>query len=331
VEQITIRVLGELVADAVRVGRGVRATVLAALLCHQGRPVSVGELIALVWGATAPATAATMVHGAVARLRTSLEPGRGADPGQVIGSVDGGYVVGPEIGLDSATFERLLTEGWGLADTSPDRAEPVLAAALALWRGPAYAGIEQPFARDEAARLEELRLQCVERHAGVVLALGRPEQAVAELQPLVAAHPTRERAAAALLAALHAADRHAEAVACYRRLRRVLVDELGVEPGAALRAAAADASGHGDGGRPGAVGLPTPISTFVGREDDLAAGHGGDRLADALAGSGLRQIGGDPARHRLVDGVALEVGAEQDHARGQAVAPQRVDDVHPAQ
>ena len=69
----------------------------------------------------------------------------------------------------------------------------------------------------------------------------------------------------------------------------------------------------------------------LGREDDLAAGHGGDRVADALAGSGLRQVGADPARHGLVDGVALEMGAQQDDARGQAVAPQRVDDVHPAQ
>ena len=69
----------------------------------------------------------------------------------------------------------------------------------------------------------------------------------------------------------------------------------------------------------------------LGREDHLAAGHGGDRVADPLAGRGLREVGADPARDGLVDRVALEVGAEQDHARGQAVAAQRLDDVHPAQ
>ena len=309
--EVRIRVLGELVAetaDAVRIGRGVRAAVLAALLCHHARPVPVGELIDLVWGAAAPATAATMVHGAVARLRTSLEPDRRGGPGQVIGSVDGGYVIGTEIGLDSAAFEQLLTEGRQLADTSPVRAEPVLAAALALWRGPAYAGIEQPFARDEAARLEELRLQCVERHADVVLGLGHPGRAVAELQPLVAAHPTRERAAAALVAALHAADRHAEAAACYRRLRRVLVDELGVEPGAALRAAA-EASGHG--GR-SAARLPTPISSFVGREDELArvgallAAH---RLTTLTGpgGTGKTRLAVEVARRAAADAVFVDL------------------------
>ena len=69
----------------------------------------------------------------------------------------------------------------------------------------------------------------------------------------------------------------------------------------------------------------------LGGEDHLAAGDGGDRVADPLAGRGLRQVGGDPARDGLVDRVAVEVGAEQDHARRHAVAPQRVDDVHPAQ
>jgi predicted ATPase/DNA-binding SARP family transcriptional activator len=270
VGQVRFRVLGELVAeipDAVRIGRSTRAAVLAALLRHRGRAVPVDELVDLVWGADAPATAATMVHGAVARLRTLLEPDRGAGPGRVIVSVEGGYAVGSEVRLDAATFERRLADGRALAATAPDRAAPLLAAALDLWRGPAYGGIEQPFARDDAARLEELRLQCVELRADVALALGRPQSAVAELQPLVAAHPTRERAAAVLLAALHAADRRAEAAALYRRTRRVLVDELGVEPGDALRTAAAHALG--DGGRRGAVRLPTPISSFVGREDDL--------------------------------------------------------------
>ena len=228
--------LGELVVvdglRTVRVGRSTRAVVLAALVCRVGRPVAVEELVDLVWGDGAPPTAATMVHGAVARLRRELA-------GELVGTTGGGYVVDVEV--DAVAFERLITVG------PPAEVAQRSAAALALWRGAAYAGIGRPFARDEADRLEELRRRCVEQLADAELALGRPERAVPQLTALVTADPTRERAAAQLMRALHRLDRQADALAVYRRVRATLVAELGLEPGPALRAAEAEVLRGGAG------------------------------------------------------------------------------------
>ena len=223
-----------------------------------------GSLVDLVWG-DAPPTAATMVHGAVARLRREL-------PSGLIGTMGGGYVV--DAPVDAVEFETL--QAWSAPAATVARTST---AALALWRGPAYAGIGRPFARDEAARLEELRRRCVERLADACFALGRPNRVVAELSELVAAEPTRERAAAQLMLALHAADRQADALAVYRRVRATLVEERGVEPGPALRAAEARVLGgpgdlrkheapHRSAGD--AARLPAAISSFVGRAHDLA-------------------------------------------------------------
>jgi len=277
-------VLGELVVvdglRTVRVGRSTRAVVLAALVCRVGSRVAVEELVDLVWGDGAPPTAATMVHGAVARLRRELA-------GELVGTTGGGYVVDVEV--DAVAFERLMAVG------PPAEVAQRSAAALALWRGAAYAGIGRPFARDEADRLEELRRRCVEQLADAELALGRPERAVPQLTALVTADPTRERAAAQLVRALHRLDRKADALAVYRRVRATLVAELGLEPGPTLRAAEAEVLS----GRPGAprewqrgdewqqgdtadtqrpechpaatpARLPAAISSFVGRGDDVA-------------------------------------------------------------
>ena len=280
--------LGELVVEdgarSVRVGRSTRAAVLAALVCHVGRPVTVEELVELVWGDGAPPTAATMVHGAVARLRRELA-------GDLVGTTGGGYVVDTEV--DAVTFEGLVAAGPppGIARRTATLPHPAgvqlsaaevaerSAAALALWRGAAYAGIGRPFARDEAERLEELRRRCIEQLADAALALGRPERALPQLTALVVAEPTREHAAAQLMRALNRLDRHADALAVYRRVRATLVAELGLEPGPALRAAEAEVLG----GRVGAprewrrgdtavtpARLPAAISSFVGRGDDVA-------------------------------------------------------------
>jgi len=281
-------VLGELVVEdgarSVRVGRSTRAAVLAALVCHVGRPVTVEELVELVWGDGAPPTAATMVHGAVARLRRELA-------GDLVGTTGGGYVVDTEV--DAVTFEGLVAAGPppGIARRTATLPHPAgvqlsaaevaerSAAALALWRGAAYAGIGRPFARDEAERLEELRRRCIEQLADAALALGRPERALPQLTALVVAEPTREHAAAQLMRALNRLDRQADALAVYRRVRATLVAELGLEPGPALRAAEAEVLG----GRVGAprewrrgdtavtpARLPAAISSFVGRGDDVA-------------------------------------------------------------
>jgi predicted ATPase/DNA-binding SARP family transcriptional activator len=229
-----------------------------------------------------------MVHAAVAAIRRVLEPG----VPQVLVTRDGGYVldVSPER-VDAARFERALEAGRRLIATSPQRASSLLAEALAEWRGPALAGVEEPFARAAAARLDELRLQCYELHADVELRLGRHETVVAGLEELAAAHPLREELCAHLIVALYRCGRQADALAAYRRLRATLVGELGVEPGERLRGLELAVLRHDQRLLPvraGGAGLPAPLGLFVGRDgelEDLSALVRSDRLV-TLTGPG---------------------------------------------
>jgi DNA-binding SARP family transcriptional activator len=133
-------------------------------------------------------------------------------------------------------FERLREQGRAaLAVGSAARAAVHLRAALALWRGPALAEFDEPFAAIEAARLEELQLACVEDRIDAELALGGHALLVGELEALVARHPFRERPRGQLMLALYRSGRQVEALAGYRRLRELLTSELGLEPSPALR------------------------------------------------------------------------------------------------
>ncbi|MCD2195159.1 AAA family ATPase [Actinomycetospora endophytica] len=255
-------------------GRRRTAEVLAALLVDRGRSMSVDDVVAAVWGDEAPPTAATMVHGAVRRLRTMADEDRGRDRGRFVISRAGRYEVPPEVGLDAAEFEALVAEARPLTASSPARAARLLDEALALWRGPAYEGIEQALARDEAGRLEELRRRCAEMLAEVELALDEPARAVAVLEPVVTADPCRERSAGLLMLALARTGRPAEALRLFERVRVGLVEALGVAPGPELREI--EAGIRTGGGAPARRGPPpppqrppVPVSSFVGREDDL--------------------------------------------------------------
>jgi predicted ATPase/DNA-binding SARP family transcriptional activator len=271
-------VLGELVlvrgARSYPVGGRRTAEVLAAVLVDPARPRSVEDLVTAVWGEQAPASAATMVHGAVRRLRTMADPGRGTEPGRFLPLCGGRYAVAPDVVLDAAEFERLLAEARPIAGSSPARAAQLLREALALWRGPAYDGIGQPFAQDEATRLEELRVQGAELLAEAELACGDPGRAVSILEPVVAADPARERAAGSLMVALRRIDRAGDALRVFERVRVVLADALGVEPSPALREIGSAIRRGDDTPRPEPPrrpqALPTPVSSFVGRDDDLA-------------------------------------------------------------
>ncbi len=174
------------------VGGPRRRALLAALLLHPGMSLPVERLVGMLWPDPPPPTASTMVHGAVAAIRRALEPGAP----HVLVTRDGGYVLEvPPEWVDAARFERALEAGRRLLATSPQRASSLLAEALAEWRGPALAGVEEPFARAAAARLDELRLQCFELHADAELRLGRHSTVVALLDELAAAHPLRESCA----------------------------------------------------------------------------------------------------------------------------------------
>jgi YVTN family beta-propeller protein len=213
-----------------------RRGLLAILLLHANEVVAADRLIDELWGERPPATAAKALQVHVWRLRSVLGGRGGEGP---LATQGGGYVlrVGPGE-LDLGVFERLLGEGRAaLAAGSPEAASVALAEALALWRGPALAEFEeQPLARNAIGRLEQLRLEALEARIDADLALGRHRAVVAQLEGLVSANPLREHLRAQLMRALYRCGRQADALALYRETRRLLSDELGLEPGGELRA-----------------------------------------------------------------------------------------------
>jgi DNA-binding SARP family transcriptional activator len=204
----------------VALGSSRQRAVLACLLVGERVPVPVARLIELLWGCCPPPTAATMVHTAIAGLRNALEPGRrGGDAGLLV-TRDGGYVlrVSPDA-IDTVRFERLLTEGRRAVPAAPERAHRLLVEALGLWTGPALAGVEQAFARDEADRLDSLRVQCAELKAEADLRLGLHQEVVSELGTLVSGNPLREPLSRLLMVALYRCGRQSEALSARRPAR----------------------------------------------------------------------------------------------------------------
>jgi DNA-binding SARP family transcriptional activator len=209
------------------VGGGKQRALLAVLLLHANEVVSTDRLLDDLWGASPPATAAKSIQLYVSRLRKVLGDGRlmTRPPGYVL-RVD-------RAELDVARFERLVGEARA---ADPERAAAKLREALDLWRGAPLADLAyEPFARAEIARLEELRLEALEARVQAELAAGRHAGLVGELEALVAEHPLRERLWGHLMLALYRSSRQAEALEAYRGARRVLADELGLEPSAELR------------------------------------------------------------------------------------------------
>jgi DNA-binding SARP family transcriptional activator len=225
------RILGPLeVRDRgrpIELRRQKQKALLALLLLYTRQPVSSDALIEGLWGEEPPATSRSALRNYVSQLRAALG-------GQVLSSRGGGYVldVAPEE-IDLHRFERLAAEA--RSGSAIERREK-LREALALWRGPALAGLEfEPFAGEECRRLEELYLATREELLDAELALGAGAERVGELEAAVASSPFRERLRGQLMLALYQAGRQAEALEAYRETRRVLVDELGLEPGDALR------------------------------------------------------------------------------------------------
>ena len=218
------------------------------------------------------------------------------------------------------------------AAPSPARASSLLREALALWRGPPLAEFgEEPFARVEAGRLEELRLAALEERIEADLALGRHAELVGELEVLIAEHPQRERLRGQLMLALYRSGRQADALEAYRDARAAL-DELGLEPGAALRqleqqiltqdAALELARERLLAGErvalPGPL-VPAPPFPFVGRAGELATlralleraegGEGGLVLLAGEAGGGKTRLVRELAHEAAARGVLVLYGA----------------------
>ncbi|HEY2125843.1 MAG TPA: BTAD domain-containing putative transcriptional regulator [Streptosporangiaceae bacterium] len=236
---IEYRLLGpvEVGADqhALDIGGHKQRVLLAVLLLSANEPVSRDVLIDRLWGEHPPAGAQHTLEVYVSRLRKALEPAAG---GQVLLTRPGGYLlqVAAER-IDVCRFERLVEQGRGkLAASAPRQAASSLRAALRLWRGCALGDLSgEPFAQLESARLEELRLGAVEDRIEADLALGRHAAVVSELEALAAEHPLRERLHGQLMIALYRSGRQADALEAYQSARRILVEELGVEPGPALQ------------------------------------------------------------------------------------------------
>jgi predicted ATPase/DNA-binding SARP family transcriptional activator len=215
------------------------AALLADLVAHAGQVVAADRLVDDLWrGDPSPGAAGTL-QTYVKNLRRVIEPGRAAGlASSVVETCRPGYVLRVErIDLDATRFERLVEAGRAaLVEGATRRGGDVLREALDLWYGPAYGPLaDEMFVRPEASRLEELRLVALEERVQADLGLGRHADLCGELEALVAEHPYRERLWGQWMQALYRAGRQADALRAYRQVRRLLVDELGVEPGVALR------------------------------------------------------------------------------------------------
>jgi DNA-binding SARP family transcriptional activator len=235
---VEFRILGPLeVVDEtgpVALGTVKERVVLGVLLLHANEVVSRDHLIDEVWGDAPPATARKAVNVYVSQLRKALARS-GSDP---IETVSDGYRVAVEPHqLDATRFERLLT----IAGERASAGDPAAAAdfyrqALRLWRGRPLAGLEfESVGRHQVAQWEEQRVTALMDRIDSDLALGRHEQLVGELKRLVAEHPLRERLRGQQMLALYRAGRQAEALDAYQEARQALVEELGIEPSAALQ------------------------------------------------------------------------------------------------
>jgi DNA-binding SARP family transcriptional activator len=214
-------------------GRG--RALLAMLILHAGEPVAAERIVDELWGEDPPRTAGTIVQELVSRLRRVFEPGRARGaPSELLQTVGSGYLLATDPGsIDANRFKRLLDEA---RDATPEARSAKLSAALHMWRGPALADFTyEPFAQRAIAALEELRIQAIEDRLEADLALGRSRELVGELEGVIAAHPFRERLRGFLMLALYRAGRQVEALEAYRGAHSLLIDEIGLEPGPALR------------------------------------------------------------------------------------------------
>ncbi|MEU8648565.1 BTAD domain-containing putative transcriptional regulator [Streptomyces sp. NPDC048737] len=204
---------------------------LAALLLREGRTATAAELIDALWGEEPPSQALAAVRTYASRLRKVLDPG-------VLVSESGGYAVR---GLGEGALDLAVAQEWAAeaekarASGALGRARDLLNRALGLWDGETLAGVPGPYAEAQRVRLEEWRLGLLESRLDLDLEQGCHAEAVSELTALTAAYPLRERLRELLMLALYRGGRQAEALAVYADTRRLLAEELGVDPRPGLR------------------------------------------------------------------------------------------------
>lgn len=248
-----------------------RQSLLALLLAHADTRVPVDMLLDALWGGERDPRSAQKLQLLVHKLRKSLD-----EPERLVFDA-GGYRLRVLPGeLDAERFDGLVTEAGNTGD--PHRRVELLREGLGLWRGAPYQGVDLVALTSDVQRLGERRLAALEALFTAELGCQRHATVVAELTELVGQHPLRERLHGLLMTALYRSGRQAEALAVYRDARRMLLDELGLEPGPELREierrilagepVALDPQASPEFPHP--AQLPLDVHGFVGREPEIA-------------------------------------------------------------
>jgi DNA-binding SARP family transcriptional activator/tetratricopeptide (TPR) repeat protein len=309
---VEFRVLGpvEVHADGQQLPiRGpIQQGLLALLAVHANRVVASHQLLTSLWEPAAPAAARRSLQWHIWQLRRLL----GSHAHRLVYRAPG-YLLRVEPGeLDLERFQQLVDQGReALAAGDAEGASRLLAAALGLWRGPAFEDVEVAALAERRARLERRRLAVVEDRVQADLDRGRHTELAGELEGLVAAQPLRERLCGLLMVALYRSGRQSDALAAFRSLRERLVEQQAVEPGRPLQElqrqiltadpALDPPAGTGRRGRAPAAPqrlvprqLPPDVASFTGREPELvqleqalaAAGEQGPVVISAIQGTG---------------------------------------------
>ncbi|BBY91107.1 SARP family transcriptional regulator [Mycobacterium gallinarum] len=322
---VDFRLLGDvevrLDGQRLDVGHARQRCVLAALLIDVNRPVPTDQLILRVWADDPPHRERNALAAYLSRLRHLF-----ADTDEVaVVREPGGYLLSADqLSVDVHRFRHLAARARAVSDSA--EAAGLFDAALELWRGSPFAALDTPWFNDVRDSLEVERLSVVLDRNDVALQAGRHAELLGELTLALQAHPLDERLAGQLMLAQYRSGRQAAALETYRQMRDRLVDELGVDPSPPLQAVHQQILGGGAPPPPAfetaapqrvetraLAGLPRRVTTFVGRENDVAKVIAALRDGPLVTLTGVGGVGktrlaletAERERHRFGDGAVV--------------------------